>query len=168
MWISDHNIFLVVVALFAVLLRWSRHYLLFSFALLLPGTILHECAHWLVAFFLRGHPGSISIVPHRTGPNRYRLGQVAVHQATWYNAAAIGLAPLLLLIPAVWLLLHANPGPFSVNWIPLLLEGYSTTVLLASAWPSSTDYCMVFRGFPFLVAVLLLGGLLYWRVWAHH
>jgi len=167
MWISDHDIFLIVVAIFAVLLRWSRHYLLISFALLLPGTILHESAHWLVAFFLRGYPGKLSIVPHKIGPNRYRLGQVGVRHPTWYNSAAIGFAPLLLLIPALWLLFHANPGPFSVNWVTLILERYATSVLLASASPSAADYRMVLRGFPLLAAILFLGGLIYWRVWPH-
>ena len=56
----------------------------------LPGTFLHELAHYVAAATLNGHPGNFNLVP-----NGNTLGSVTF-RPNWYNAATVGLAPLLL------------------------------------------------------------------------
>jgi hypothetical protein len=78
--------------------------------LFLPGTILHEGAHWIAAFLLNGQPGSFSIWPKRLENGNWLLGAVTIKNLTWYNGLFIGLAPL---VSFIFLLLLA---PQYANW----------------------------------------------------
>ncbi len=109
-------------------------------AVCLPATILHELAHWLVAFVLGGNPGLPSLWPRREG-RMWVLGSVSFH-ATHWTAGWVALAPFWILVPvAHWaLFLHSAPG---------LLEQVATGALAGFAlWgciPSSTDFEVALR-----------------------
>jgi hypothetical protein len=62
----------------------------------LPGTIFHEGAHYLSALLLNGQPTTFSIFPTWENGSIATLGHVVSHP-NWYNAAIVGLSPLLLL-----------------------------------------------------------------------
>lgn len=66
-------------------------------AVTLPGTFFHETAHWLAAFFLGGNPQTFTIIPEFDAHGRMlTMGHVTSY-SNWYNAATVGLAPLMLM-----------------------------------------------------------------------
>jgi hypothetical protein len=65
------------------------------FVLLLPGILIHELSHWLVAKLLRVRTGKISLWPSRRRGNQMRLGSVEVGRTDPLRASLIGLAPLI-------------------------------------------------------------------------
>lgn len=62
---------------------------------LLPGTLLHECAHWLSAKLLGVRTGRFTLMPERKG-NVARFGAVQVGASDPVRASIIGAAPLFI------------------------------------------------------------------------
>ncbi len=131
------------------------------FALLvLPGTVLHELAHWAMALLCNGRPRAPSVVPNFTG-KRWTLGYVIVDHPTWYNRPLIALAPLLLL-PLAYLGYRYEVRPlFWWEWRRWLIL-YVVAMTLASALPSKEDLQMAQRQ---LFGLLLLGLVLALSAW---
>lgn len=68
----------------------------------LPGTALHESAHYLVAFMTGGGPAGFTIIPRRSGGGEnWVLGSVTLRRPSAFSCLPTGLAPLLLL-PFAW------------------------------------------------------------------
>ena len=105
-------IWLVAVTLLMLLLkRWvHRHvqgvgllltgdpdftFVLYSL-LLLPGTFLHETAHYLMAVLLGVRVRKFSLMPARQPRGLLRLGFVEIERTDNWREALIGVAPLLL------------------------------------------------------------------------
>lgn len=66
------------------------------FVLVLPGVVLHEVSHWLVATLLGVRVSKFRLGPVRQGrSNRVSLGSVRVGKVDPLRASLIGLAPLL-------------------------------------------------------------------------
>ncbi len=65
------------------------------FVLLLPGILIHELSHWLVAKLLGVRTGKISLWPSRRRGKQMRLGSVQVGRTDPFRASLIGLAPLI-------------------------------------------------------------------------
>ncbi len=70
----------------------------------LPGTFLHELAHYAVAFVTGGSPSGFTIIPVRRESirdgvvvNEWVLGSVTLRKPSALSAMPTGLAPLLLL-----------------------------------------------------------------------
>lgn len=62
--------------------------------LVIPGTIIHELSHWLVAEILRVRTGQIVILPELKGEgDSERLGSVATEQTDPLRGFLIGIAP---------------------------------------------------------------------------
>ncbi len=68
----------------------------------LPGTVVHETAHWLAALFLGARPGLISVIPQERDGYLVR-GYVRVHRLGWFSTAPVALAPLPCGLAAAWL-----------------------------------------------------------------
>jgi hypothetical protein len=62
---------------------------------LLPGVMLHELSHALMAALLGVKSAHLSIIPRRQPGGRVRLGSVQVERVDAVRASLIGLAPLL-------------------------------------------------------------------------
>ena len=78
-WVGDPDVALVVY-----------------FVMVLPGVVVHELSHWLMAKILRVRVGKLSIGPKRKGRSRHvTLGSVQVGAVDPLRASLIGLAPLL-------------------------------------------------------------------------
>jgi hypothetical protein len=78
-WVGDPDVALVVY-----------------FVVVLPGVVVHELSHWLMAKILRVRVGKLSIGPKRKGRSRrVTLGSVQVGAVDPLRASLIGLAPLL-------------------------------------------------------------------------
>lgn len=118
--------------------------------LTLPGTFLHELMHYLVALLTNGKPDKFRLSPQKT-ENGYVLGYVTFVPA-WYNAALIGLAPMLLL-PLAWLsyLFASDVGFAEKLWL-----GAFAGACLNGSIPSSVDLNFVVRYPVWLIASILL------------
>lgn len=122
-------------------------------AVSLPGTFLHECAHWLFALMLMGDPAGFSIFPtHRDGVMQ-SLGHVGF-RPNWYNAATIALSPLLLGFLGAYLVTLASTR----RWRMAIPLGYAAACCFASMLPSAADWSIaVTRPLSFLLMVIVLG-----------
>jgi hypothetical protein len=143
----------VIIVLILLIGRLTRYKWLFILCVL-PGTIAHELAHWMMAKLFGGQPQPPSFTPHTEG-RRWTLGHVVIRKPRWYNLPQIALAPLLLLPLAVLLYrywLRFYPLTVWQHWLGL----YLLAVLLRSALPSLEDIHLLKR---YRLPLLVIGGL---------
>jgi hypothetical protein len=62
---------------------------------MLPGVLIHETSHWLMATVLGARTGRFSVVPERLPDGTLRLGYVETEHTDLVREALIGVAPLL-------------------------------------------------------------------------
>jgi hypothetical protein len=142
----------VFLLVFVLIAKWLSQYIFIYMLFVLPGTVAHELAHWVVAVVTNGKPKLPSLSLKRTRDG-VLLGQVSFKNPQWYNAAFIALAPLLLLPLAAWLYLHATariPLLHAYHWITLYL------IIAAgfSALPSALDVRVAWKySAPILLAI---------------
>lgn len=72
--------------------------------LLLPGTAIHEMAHLVMALLLRVRVGDITILPKREENGEIRAGAVRIAKTDPFRHTIIGIAPLIIGIPLVYLI----------------------------------------------------------------
>jgi hypothetical protein len=111
--------FLVVFALTIFLQRWLHQHiqgfalaltgnagcgLRLLFYLLLPGVILHELSHYLVAKLLLMRTGGIQIGLGNTRARRVSLGSVNIERTDPLRESLVGAAPFVVGIGAIWLI----------------------------------------------------------------
>ncbi len=129
----------------------------FFFLLTLAGTFCHELAHFCVGLITGARPASLSIFPQRKG-NHWQLGAVVLGNIRWYNAAPTALAPLLIIaIPflfAAWRVHGHWAFTISDIFIAFLLAPQ-----FLSFWPSSADWHIAWRSWPYLIVVSIGYGL---------
>jgi hypothetical protein len=103
--------FLIVFTLTILLQKWLHHHiqtlalmvtgnpgcaLRLLFYLLLPGIVLHELSHYLVAKLLFVPTGKLSVGIGRTLRNRVTLGSVTITRTDPLRESIIGLAPFVV------------------------------------------------------------------------
>jgi len=102
--------------------------------ILLPGTILHEMAHYMFGLLFGGKPffpKPSSFFPKKEN-DQIILGSVVCQNITWLNAIPIGLAPLSLFYLAKFFYYNSLlSNSFFVFYI--------TIILILSAIPSKKD-----------------------------
>ena len=79
-------------------LRWTGDpavAMVLYFVLILPGVVVHELSHWLMATILGVRVSKLSLGPVRKGRNSVSLGSVRVTKVDPLRASLIGVAPLL-------------------------------------------------------------------------
>lgn len=135
-----------------VFLLWiSRIGISWYIFLSLPGTILHELSHWVVAFVFGCKPSFPNIIPKKDG-DCWILGSVTFVPGLISGGLA-ALAPLYLMWGfAYWWYID----PLMLSVVPDWAQGILTGVLLYSGLPSSTDWAMALR-YPVGPAVLGVG-----------
>lgn len=74
--------------------RPAHAIVLYSLALL-PGVVLHEASHWLVATGLGVSTGRVSFRPKLQSNGALRLGYVEMQRVDFIRESLIGIAPLL-------------------------------------------------------------------------
>ncbi len=76
------------------------------FLLLLPGVLLHEFSHWVVANLLGVRTGKINIGLGKVRGNKhFSLGSVTVERTDPLRESLIGVAPFVSGLLAIWLLM---------------------------------------------------------------
>ncbi len=142
----------------------SRRYVVFTL-LQLPGTLCHELAHFLAGLLTFARPVSLSIIPRREGSG-YRLGEVKLANASWYNAALTALAPLLLVLIPWWIAVLRTRGAWHFTPLDAGLAFLVAPQFLA-CWPSAADWKLAMRSWPLLI--IAGAGCYAWRYypWLH-
>ena len=126
----------------------SRRYVAFTL-MQLPGTLCHELAHFVAGLLTFARPVSLSIIPRREGKG-YRLGEVKLANARWYNSAFTALAPLLLALIPWWVAVLRTRGPWHFEALDAGLAFLVAPQFLA-CWPSATDWKLAMRSWPLLL-----------------
>ena len=130
--------------------------------LVLPGTIVHELSHWVVAEVLQVRTGEIVIFPETSdGKEDQRLGSVATEQTDPVRGFLIGIAPfftglgLLLFIGYLLNQTWVTGGP----WWQILLMGYGIMVLGNSMMISKADR----RSWPIMFVLIMAVVAALWK-----
>ena len=89
-WISRHTQIILLL-----LTRNDEMAMLLNQLVFLPGVLLHELSHWLMARILGARTISISVWPDRQDDGSLRLGYVQTERVDFVREALIGVAPLL-------------------------------------------------------------------------
>lgn len=145
LWVESQ--FFVIIAFLQQLgLSFNNAYALTT----LPGTILHELAHYIVALCFSADPGNFNIIPD--GEN---LGSVTFYP-TSVNAASVALAPFLL-APLVLKLAIVGARANSILFIGGII--YVCACAWTACLPSSPDWQIALSyptSLPIAGAMLLL------------
>ncbi len=145
-----------------VLMRMAPRLGMWLYALVaLPGTLMHELAHFVVALLLRAQPEFPSLVPTRM-QGGWRMGSVAF-RAGPVRAAPIALAPLLL-FPLAWWWAVAIMPRFTWPW--LAAAAWIAGALLSACLPSPADLRLA-RPALLALAVLALLAAGFWFATRH-
>lgn len=124
--------------------------------LFLPGTILHELAHFFMAKLLFVRTGSISLLPHLSGDS-LRLGSVQIEQVDPVRKLLIGVAPILAgvgVLSAVYYFFLQQTN--FLNWT--ILIPISTTFIIGNTMFSSRKDLEGTLGF--LAIATIISGIL--------
>lgn len=125
--------------------------------LMLPGTIIHELSHWLVAEILQVRTGAITIFPEweekEAGATEQRLGSVETVQTDPLRGFLIGLAPFItgigiLMVFATLLTRWWGNAP----WWQIGLVIYGSIVIGNSMLISRADR----RNWPFIAILTIV------------
>jgi hypothetical protein len=134
-WISTH------VQGVAFLFTGSSHVAVWFFwVLFLPGTLLHEVSHWLMAKLLGVKTKGMSLWPKKKPGGELQMGAVEVLVSDPFRHSLIGLAPLLtgsaavLLIGYGWLGLGEVGQALVSGDLPLIGAAMSKTMVVPDVW----------------------------------
>lgn len=120
--------------------------------LVLPGTIIHELSHWIVAELLLVRTGEITIFPEES-----HLGSVSTAKSDPFRGFLIGIAPFitgLIILMILGQLFSLGWG--SYIWWQLVLIIYGIVVMGNSMMISESDR----RTWPIIIVFFLLISIL--------
>ena len=138
--------------------------IVFYTIIFLPGTIIHELSHWIVAEILQVRTGTITIFPDLEDQHngQQRLGSVATITTDPFRGFLIGIAPffigLLILIVLGRLLSTGISTGFL--WWQLVLIIYGIVVMGNSILISASDR----RTWPFILIFFSLITIILYRM----
>jgi hypothetical protein len=167
-----------VVGLQVVVIAWGTRavsgrilarapWLPLAYPLMLPGTVLHELAHAVVALLLGLGVTEIEVFrPHRLANGSVRFGRVATRRSAPVRDALVAVAPLLIVPPAllgITLLMvatwpHGYPEQVVVMWVVVVGLGS------LGAFPSPGDHIPI-RGAVVAAAILALALACGYSLW---
>lgn len=154
--------FAFIISLWALLQHLARFFPLYVISVL-PSTIAHECAHWVIGFVLGTKPQFPSFTPVNVG-GRWRLGEVTLRQPSRLTLPFVALAPLTLLPLAFYCVraLVQIPGSDPRHWAGL----YLVAMISHGSLPSAQDWHVFWRSaMPAIVLGAIAGcAWLYFRV----
>lgn len=132
----------------------TRPGIVFYSLLFLPGTVLHELSHWIVAEILQVRTGQITILPDfEPSGESQRLGSVATARSDPFRGFLIGVAPFITgiaILAILGRLLEVGWGVYPLWQVALLI--YGIMVISNSMMISKEDR----RTWPFIVVLMIL------------
>jgi hypothetical protein len=144
--------------------------------LVLPGTIIHELSHWLVAEILQVRTGEITILPELKGESgSERLGSVATEKSDPFRGFLIGIAPFITGIGILLVFGQLIATGWIEHWIwwQILLLAYGIMVVGNSmlisredrrTWPVMIILIMIVIGIMYVVRIQLSANVNLWIV----
>lgn len=143
------------------LLHFEQTFVVFIIALIfLPGTLIHELSHWLMAKILFVRTGKISLFPQLQG-STIRMGTAEVEKVDRFRQLLIGLAPFIIgMIILFYSFYFSLPKLSSFNYWMIGLFVYLLFVITNSMFSSKKDLegatffviiCAVIVGILFLI-----------------
>ncbi len=84
-----------IQAVFLILTRSPKATIGLFSVLFLPGVLLHELSHFIVAKLLGVRTGNFSLVPRLTPEGQLILGYVETARSDYLRDSLVGMAPLL-------------------------------------------------------------------------
>lgn len=158
---TDVLVYLLPSALLAMVIRFlaGTHPIFFLFTL--AGTFCHELMHFLVGLLTGARPGTLTIIPVKK-VGHWELGSVTLTRVRWYNAAPAALAPILIIgIPFAVAWWRTGPGwKFQLIDLPI---AFALAPQFLSFWPSSLDWKIAWRSWPYFFIIAALAWLA-WRM----
>ena len=157
---SENRFFLILCVLVLSALKHKTYRSMILISLInIPGTFLHETAHFLVGFLLNARPTSFTLFPHKSG-DAYVMGSVGFKNIKFYNAMPSAMAPLLLLVVGFyfnrWFFANVQLSIWTY-FAYIILQ----TIIIENALPSSTDFKVAFSNiFGVLLYAILLVAVL--------
>jgi len=141
----------------------SKHQSLIIWSLIfLPGTLIHEVSHFLVAALTGARTGKIEIFPEyleNEKSTHVALGSVQTQKLNPLQGFLVGIAPFISgLALLIWLASLLQAGFAAPNYWLLLLEGYLFFTIANSFFPSWPD---IRQTLPFVI-ISLVAALLAW------
>ncbi len=152
---SRFFLILLVIVLSSLKHSIYRNFWFFVF-INLPGTVLHECAHFLVGLILNARPVDFSLLP-RKKDGYYNLGRVSFSNLHFYNAFPTGMAPFLLLIFAYFFDKHFFDF-VQLNIVSYLFYIFLLTLFIEHSMPSQADFRVAFGSVAGILFYSLLIG----------
>ncbi len=104
------------------------------FLVLLPGVVLHEFSHWLVANLVGVRTGRVSIGLGKMRGKHFSLGSVTVEKSDPLRESLIGVAPFIFGILAVWALMGLGFGLWSPQSVSQVLETLGAVIRDPLTW----------------------------------
>ena len=162
--IVSNRFILILLVIFLSRLKYKTYNSMFLTALVnIPGTFLHETAHFTVGLLLNARPTSFTLVPKKSLSGGYTTGSVGFKNLRFYNALPSAMAPLLLLPVGYyfdsWLFSNYNLNIGNYIFYVLL-----QSIIIENALPSSTDFRVGFgniTGIVFYGIICLIGLVAY-------
>jgi len=150
--------------------------------LMLPGVLVHEFSHYLMATLLLARTGRFSVIPERQPDGTLRLGFVETEKTDVFREALIGAAPLLagsgVILAISYFLLDIGPvaEALAIGDVALAVQNLGAVLAAPDAWlwvyllftvsnsmlPSASDrraWLPVLTLIALVTAVLLYAGL---------
>lgn len=130
----------------------------------LMDTLLHEISHWIIASITGGKPHGFSIIPKKipyvdvNGNNRvlWDFGSVKSY-VSFYNAVAIGMAPLIWLVGAFFTYIYYFDYMPNDIWWSILLFYWILYIFIANSIPSSQDFKVATAQGSWLFYLIFIG-----------
>lgn len=135
-------------------MRWSDSLIIQIVALLyLPGTVVHELSHYLVALIMNMHPREMSFFPVVEG-NKVKLGHVIYekNKGDFIRPLLVGIAPFFGAIAILWLLISVRLFPGD-EWWQTVLFGYLILTITANMFSSPQDLIDIGYIIPLCIVV---------------
>lgn len=104
------------------------------FLILLPGVLLHEGSHWLVANLIGVRTGKVSIGLGKMRGKHFSLGSVTVDRSDPLRESLIGVAPFIFGLVAVWLLMGFGFSLWTPNEPLQVWDAIASTITDPLTW----------------------------------
>jgi hypothetical protein len=101
--------FEIQAVLLLIFRRLEIVYVMFSL-FFLPGVLIHEVSHFIVARLFGVRTGRLSIIPNRLKDGRLQLGYVETESTDFFRDSLIGMAPLIFGGTAVTIIARFHLG----------------------------------------------------------